>query len=100
MCRLLFGSQGKHVLQAICWLLLCPPLLAQNSGHNLPVITKQQVNHYTIPKLKGLLEIDGILSETQWQQALTIELNVVTQPYENTAAPVKTEVLIFEDGRN
>lgn len=57
-----------------------------------------RLNQYDVPNLLGKVDIDGELTESQWQQARKIELNVVTHPFENTLSPVTTEVLIFEDG--
>jgi hypothetical protein len=68
----------------------CTPLFAQN--------THQAINHNDIPYLTGKIEVDGELNESQWQQAKTIELNIVTYPFENSMPPVKTEVLVFENG--
>lgn len=56
----------------------------------------QQVTH--IRNLQGSIQIDGELTEPQWQQATQIELNYVTRPFENTAPPVSTQVSVFEDG--
>ncbi|WP_299072366.1 DUF5916 domain-containing protein [uncultured Paraglaciecola sp.] len=51
-----------------------------------------------IPNVAGEIEIDGELNDTQWQQAKQLELNYVTQPFENTRPPVNTQVKIFENG--
>ena len=85
-----FCQLGKHLLTGAIVLLFCTPILAQS----LQVSGKK----HTIPTLSGPIEIDGALTESQWQQAQRIELNVVTRPSENTTPPIKTEVLVFEDG--
>jgi hypothetical protein len=80
----------KRFLTTVAILLLSTPILAQNlqiSG-----------NKYQVPNLQGAIEVDGVLTESQWSKAQRIELNFVTRPSENTTPPVKTEVLIFEDG--
>ncbi|KXI30551.1 carbohydrate binding family 9 domain-containing protein [Paraglaciecola hydrolytica] len=89
MSYLFLCLPGKRLF-TLMLLLLSAPLFAQN----LQLVDKQ----HAIPNLNGQIEIDGILSESQWQQAQRIELNFVTRPSENTAPPIKTEVLIFEDG--
>jgi len=53
---------------------------------------------HAIPFIAGELTVDGELNETQWQRARVISLDIVTSPYENTEAPVATEVRIFENG--
>lgn len=58
----------------------------------------QRNTQLTIPYLEGAATLDGVLDEPQWQQAATQSLLYVTEPYENTAAPVETEVFIYEDG--
>jgi hypothetical protein len=83
-----FCLRAKHLLSAL--ILLSTPLFAQS----LQIAGKQ----HNIPNLSGQIEIDGVLTESQWQQAQRIELNFVTRPSENTTPPIKTEVLIFEDG--
>lgn len=65
----------------------CTQVLAQNA-----------LSQHNIPTLDGSINIDGELNEKQWQNAKIIDLNIVTHPFENTQAPVKTQVLIFEDG--
>lgn len=53
-----------------------------------------------IPFIDGEMTVDGTLNESQWLKANRLSLGFVTRPFENTAAPVKTDVLIFEDGDN
>lgn len=53
-----------------------------------------------IPFVEGEVTVDGTLDEPQWLKANRLSLDFVTRPFENTAAPVKTDVLIFEDGEN
>ncbi|WP_340679677.1 DUF5916 domain-containing protein [Paraglaciecola sp.] len=83
-----FCLRAKHLLSIL--ILLSTPLFAQS----LQIAGKP----HDIPNLSGQIEIDGVLTESQWQQAQRIELNFVTRPSENTTPPIKTEVLTFEDG--
>jgi len=46
------------------------------------------------------VQIDGDLSEPVWQQATKMELPYNINPGENTPAPVKTEVMLFENGES
>lgn len=52
----------------------------------------------SIPRLPTEISIDGQIKKDEWQNAQTIFLDNVTQPYENIPAPVKTEVKYFENG--
>ncbi|MDM7859084.1 DUF5916 domain-containing protein [Alteromonas sp. ASW11-36] len=58
----------------------------------------QNTSQLTIPFLEGAATLDGVLDEPQWQQAAKQSLVYVTEPFENTASPVATEVFIYEDG--
>lgn len=51
-----------------------------------------------IPFVEGAAVLDGVLDEPQWQSAAVQQLTYVTEPFENTAAPVRTDVFIYEDG--
>lgn len=51
-----------------------------------------------IPHTSAPIEINGVLDEDAWQDALVIELTIETGPGENIAAPVKTFAHIIEDG--
>lgn len=56
----------------------------------------QQIN---IPFVELEATIDGELDDPIWQHALTLELNIVNSPLNNTQAPVKTEAKIVENGK-
>ena len=51
-----------------------------------------------VPKTQQKIRIDGHINESVWKNALKINLNNVTRPYENTLAPVKTEAYVIENG--
>jgi len=90
----MFNSLTSAIIKTLSPLFLlcgfCTHVFAQSS--------QLSVNQHDIPNLSGTVTVDGELNESQWQQAIRIELNVVTRPFENTLPPVNTEVLIFEDG--
>ncbi|MDJ0657233.1 MAG: DUF5916 domain-containing protein [Xanthomonadales bacterium] len=52
-----------------------------------------------IPYRNADFQVDGVLNEAAWSEALTIPLTVETFPGENTPAPVATEVLLLDTGR-
>lgn len=51
-----------------------------------------------IPYEKATVNIDGELTESVWNNALSVELNIVNSPWENIASPVKTTAKIIENG--
>ncbi|TQV84490.1 carbohydrate binding family 9 domain-containing protein [Aliikangiella coralliicola] len=53
-----------------------------------------------IPQIKQAVVLDGEISEDVWSQSLTIPIRYETRPGENIAAPVDTQVYLFEDGEN
>ncbi|MCW8109145.1 carbohydrate binding family 9 domain-containing protein [Alteromonas ponticola] len=61
---------------------------------------KDELKQAFVPFLDGAIAVDAKLDEPQWQQANHFTLDFVTQPFDNTAAPVKTDVYVFEDGEN
>ncbi|NNF66511.1 MAG: carbohydrate binding family 9 domain-containing protein [Gammaproteobacteria bacterium] len=50
-----------------------------------------------IPRI-GDIRIDGDTNDAAWRQGLTMELDFETRPGENTRPPVRTEVLLGENG--
>lgn len=55
---------------------------------------------YAVSRAASAIKVDGSLDDAAWQGAALVELNYETRPAENTAPPVKTEVLItYDDDR-
>jgi len=76
-----------HALVLVVTVLLFnyAPLPAQNGDYS----TEQRV-----PKVTAQIEVDGLLDEHAWHQALSMELNYEVRPGENIPPPVRTEVLL------
>lgn len=55
-------------------------------------------NDIAIPHVPQSVVVDGNLSEPQWQEAVTVQLEFDTWPAENTPAPVVTTAYAFENG--
>lgn len=55
-------------------------------------------NKLTIPKTNQSAVIDGELTDSVWDNALNISLNIVNSPWDNLPSPVKTEAKIIENG--
>jgi len=53
-----------------------------------------------LPRLQGEIEIDGVLAEGEWADAVAVQLDIETKPAENGAADIATTVYIVEDGEN
>jgi len=51
-----------------------------------------------IPTISARINLDGVLDEGFWQDALKLELNYEISPGENTQPPVRTEVFIASTG--
>lgn len=52
-------------------------------------------NPHAIPMTDAEIDVDGRLEEPLWKEALLLELKYEVEPGENTAAPVKTELLLI-----
>ncbi|MET1254403.1 carbohydrate binding family 9 domain-containing protein [Aliikangiella maris] len=83
----------KKFLGIICSLFCCSYLVAESQ-----VTTQKQ--QFKLPHIDSHIEVDGILDEAAWAQALVVSLDYETQPGENTKPPVTTEVLLFDNGIN
>ena len=53
-----------------------------------------------VPGITSRINIDGILDDKEWDEALVLELNYEVDPGENIKAPVKTEVYLVYDANN
>ena len=77
-----------------CIFLLLFAQLATSEEVNL----KRQLKVHQLPHLDSTIAVDASLDEPIWQQALKVDLNYETDPGENIAPPVKTQVYLFENG--
>lgn len=57
-------------------------------------------NNRQVPRLETKHQLDGLLNEACWNQALKIPLSYEVDPGENIPAPVKTDVYLFHDHEN
>ena len=53
-----------------------------------------------LPSTDREIQIDGVLDDEAWQDAIKIAIDIETRPGENTAAPVETTAYLVEDGEN
>jgi len=75
-------------------------LISQNSfaEQKANAQTINKVDHLSIPYVNKNIAIDGEITKDEWSQALSIELNIVNDPWNNKPSPVKTTAKIFENG--
>jgi hypothetical protein len=75
-------------------------LVSQNSFAEQTTNEKKinKVDHLSIPYTNKEITIDGNITDDEWSQALSIELNIVNDPWNNKPSPVKTTAKIFENG--
>ena len=57
-----------------------------------------KIAHLSIPHTEDNITIDGNIDEEVWEKALSIDLNIVNNPWNNKPSPVKTTARIIENG--
>jgi hypothetical protein len=77
--------------------LLASPLVAAQAPESA-VDPSAAAEPSIVPHTSDSIEVDGILSEPFWADALVIELDTETFPRENVPAPVSTFVRVIENG--
>jgi hypothetical protein len=68
-------------------------------GFVSPAVTKEESPH-RVPKVNSKVEVDGVLSEPVWEEALVLEIAYEVRPGENVPPPVRTEFLMAYDEAN
>jgi hypothetical protein len=56
-------------------------------------------NPHIVPRFESSIDIDGVLDDAPWADALVLTLEFEYSPGENIPAPVRTEVLLLYGGR-
>ena len=72
----------RKILLGVFTLLLALNLTAQEADFS--------IKNHELPSIPQAANIDGVMDEPHWQQALKIELIYETTPDENTPAQQKT----------
>ena len=78
------------ILLGVFTLLLALNLTAQEADFS--------IKNHDLPSISQAANIDGVMDEPHWQQALKIELIYETTPDENTPAQQKTTAYLYENG--
>ncbi len=85
---------GKVVSTPILAAFLCLPAAALCQG----VVEVTSNTAYSVPHTMDTVNIDGVLDDEAWNQALVLELNLETHPRENVPATIQTYAYLLEDG--
>jgi hypothetical protein len=88
-------SQYHLNLYPLILLIICLTLI----GAPAPLSQANPVS-YNIPYIQSNPDIDGIISEGEWEGAELVYLDNETRPSQNVPALVDTQVLLMEDGIN
>lgn len=59
---------------------------------------QQDLSSINVPFSKGLINIDGELTDELWNKASTVDLNLVNSPWNNLPSPIKTTAKLIENG--
>lgn len=65
---------------------------------NIAAAQKVKLNQLDIPYSPLTIKVDGEITDDIWQQALTVDLDIVNSPWNNLPSPVKTQAKIIENG--
>ncbi len=83
---------ASSTLLIVLWLASVSVTLGAQEGAGVEPKTP-----YRIPKTDAPIVVDGVLDETAWQIAWTMELRYEVVPGENVPPPVRNEVLVTYD---
>ncbi len=84
---------------------LCPPLPSPLASQEEPAATRERParrppQHHEVNRATSQIEIDGVLDEATWADALSLSLPYQSSPTDGVPAPVETECLITYDTSN
>jgi hypothetical protein len=88
------ASKSLACLAGAAMALLATAVGAQTSSP----VAAARVAGGTIPHVKLAVQVDGVLDDAIWQQALQVPLTVETYPRENLPVEVETIVYLVENG--
>ncbi|MBI4263130.1 MAG: carbohydrate binding family 9 domain-containing protein [Acidobacteria bacterium] len=86
----------RHVLTN-CLLIAAVALPSSASAQEIASRTRAP---FPIPATTASVTLDGAVTESLWEDALTLELRYEVRPGENIPPPVRTEMLLAHDDRN
>jgi hypothetical protein len=68
------------------------------TGSSVPIAPGNEESPYLVPFTETSVNVDAVLDESAWGEALVLELNYEFDPGDNVEPPVRTEVLLMNDG--
>jgi hypothetical protein len=88
----------RGALYAAFFLGLHATVVAQPEVASVSEVASSRVASLTIPHSTADIQIDGVLDDAIWQNALALPLTIETQPRENVTAEVETIAYLVENG--
>jgi hypothetical protein len=82
---------------ALCAVLLAATIAPARSQSDGPVASTR-IGGSAIPHSTQSVQIDGVLDDPIWREALALPLTIETYPRENLPAPVETTAYLVENG--
>jgi hypothetical protein len=82
---------------ALCAVLLAATIAPASSQSDGPVASTR-IGGSAIPHSTQSVQIDGVLDDPIWREALALPLTIETYPRENLPAPVETTAYLVENG--
>jgi hypothetical protein len=77
--------------------LIAAPISATDAGPANANGNGTEDAPYVVSRTESEIDVDGVLDESAWENALVLELDYEVQPGENITPPVRTEVLLTYD---
>lgn len=77
------------------------PLVSEtdtSAPENAKINTEQILPSLAIPYEKGSITLDGEFNDSLWQKALSVDLNLVNNPWDNLPSPIKTTAKLIDNG--
>lgn len=109
MKKLLLNQKGSYYFIiislhfALLFVTFYFPLLFAMNDENVSKPTSHTADGrpiYTVPRINSQINIDAVLDEEAWKNALVLELKYEVRPGENVPPPVRTFVLLAYDKSN
>src|SRR4028119_2267411 len=84
----------------LCALIL-PFLVAPSSAQTAPETPRAlSARHFEIRRASSAIQVDGVLDEAAWGDALTFDLPYEWSPGDNAPPPARTDFLVTYDDAN
>ena len=88
----------RGALYAALLLGLNAAVVAQPEVASVAEVSSSRVGSLAIPHSTGAVQIDGVLDDAIWRDALALPLTIETYPRENQTPDVETTAYLVENG--